>query len=347
MRGRGGAVVATVTLLSLVVASCGSTSRSGTPPASTTSSTTSAAPAAPATSAPGSSTTAPAGPHPGLASGTRTVATTFDGRARTFVLHVPTEVAAHPDRPVPLVVGLHGGGGSGTQFARNTGLDAEADRVGFVAAYPEGLAMPTRKGPSTRTWDAGICCPPANRLHLDDVGFVASVIADVEAATATDPARVVVAGHSNGAMLTWRIACERPDVLSAAVVVEGALTTATCTPSRGVNLVQIHGDADDHVPIGGGSGTESIVSVDYPSVADGQARWTTAERCGPPKTTTADHLTTTVWGGCADATTSTLIVIGGGSHAWPGADPSTVPPKASAPNPRLSATQAILNTIGR
>ena len=236
-------------------------------------------------------------------------------------------------------------GSRNAHFSRNSALSVQADRLGFVVAYPEGLPLSTARRGALRTWDAGACCPPANRQHPDDVGFVASVIGALEASTAIDPARVVVAGHSNGAMLTWRIACERPDVLSSAVVVEGALTVRTCAPTSGVRLVQIHGDADTHVPLAGGPGTESLVPVEYLSVAAEQAKWTTAERCGPSTTTKAAHLTTTVWSDCAGGTTSTLIVIAGGSHSWPGADPSTVGPNAVAPSTYLSATQVVVDAL--
>jgi polyhydroxybutyrate depolymerase len=41
--------------------------------------------------------------------------------------------------PAPLVVVLHGGFGNGAQAERAYGWDAEADRFGFVVAYPDGI----------------------------------------------------------------------------------------------------------------------------------------------------------------------------------------------------------------
>lgn len=55
---------------------------------------------------------------------------------RSFLLHVPPQAAA--GRPLPLVVGLHGGGGSHATFAAKTGFSALADREGFLVAYPDG-----------------------------------------------------------------------------------------------------------------------------------------------------------------------------------------------------------------
>ena len=96
--------------------------------------------------------------HPGLAAGTRTVSVDVGGTTRTYVLHVPPAVSAHPKTPVALVVALHGGLGNGTQLANTSQLDAEADRLGFVVAYPEGRLLTGAGGLTVRTWNGGGCC---------------------------------------------------------------------------------------------------------------------------------------------------------------------------------------------
>lgn len=279
--------------------------------------------------------------HPGLAAGTRTVTTSFGGSSRTYVLHVPASVAADPDVPVPLVIALHGGLGSGSQLATTSQLDREADEHGFVVAYPEGLLLPTKQGAMVRTWNAGGCCGPAAAAGVDDVGFVASVIGALSKATAIDPQRVVVGGHSNGAMLTWRLACERADVLSDAIVVEGTLMVPTCTPSRGVDLTQVHGDADTFVPLAGGVGN-GFSGADLASAAESQASWGAGQRCGPARRASGDHITYTRWAGCAGGTTTEQVVVLGGTHAWPGADPTASSGFLGAPSPHFSATQVFV-----
>lgn len=262
----------------------------------------------------------------------------FGGHARTYRLHVPEAVATHPDRAVPLVVALHGGGGNGAQLANTSQLDVEADRLGFVVAYPDGLLLARPTGVSIRTWNGGGCCAPAMSSGVDDVGFVAAIIEEIGAATAIDPGRVVVGGHSNGGILSWRIACERADVLAAAVIVEGSLERPTCTPSRGVDLVQVHGDADEFLPLEGGVGPKSFSGTGFTSAAASQALWTSAQGCGPGVASTSDHLAITTWPDCADDTESELVVIEGGTHAWAGADPARSADFLGEPSPFFSAT---------
>lgn len=270
---------------------------------------------------------------------------TIGGRARSYYLYVPTRVAARPNRAVPLAVALHGGLGSGAQLANTSQLNAEADRLGFVVAYPEGLLLRTPRGALVRTWDGGGCCAPAMGSGVDDVAFVATVIRRIRQATHIDREHVVVGGHSNGAILSWRMACERAGVLGSAVIVEGSLERPTCTPSRGVDLVQIHGDDDRFLPLAGGRGTQSLSQTDYTSAAESQALWTTAQGCGPATTNAEEHLTITTWADCADGTTTQLIVIAGGTHAWAGADPANSADFLGEPSLYFSATAAFTDAL--
>ena len=51
----------------------------------------------------------------------------WEGRARTWLLHVPPAVDRQPR---PLVIALHGAGGTGDTFAAETRFSAEADAHG-------------------------------------------------------------------------------------------------------------------------------------------------------------------------------------------------------------------------
>src|SRR5260370_18244035 len=62
---------------------------------------------------------------------------TVDGRQRSYLLHRP---AGGPGKPMGLVLVFHGGTETGADAARISGLDREADRAGFVVAYPNGRA---------------------------------------------------------------------------------------------------------------------------------------------------------------------------------------------------------------
>src|SRR4051812_30000520 len=57
------------------------------------------------------------------------------GVDRSYLLHLPDPL---PNKPLPLVVVLHGGGGSAESALKMTGFDAMADQAGFIVVYPNG-----------------------------------------------------------------------------------------------------------------------------------------------------------------------------------------------------------------
>ncbi len=245
--------------------------------------------------------------HEALAAGVSHASLQYGGEKRTYRVFVPPAIPAGTH--VPLLVGLHGGLGSGDRFAEKTGLEDLARQEKFVALFPDG---------NDGTWNAGGCCGKAARLQTDDVGFLAALITLIEQEAPIDPSRVFMTGHSNGAMMAFRFGCERAGLVKAIAPVAGSLEIPSCTPSRGVSVLAIHGDADQSHPIGGGQGADSIARVNFRSMAETMAMWTGAMKCAPPVTSVAGPLTTTDWKSCKDGTLARYIIIAGAGHPWPG-----------------------------
>ena len=239
--------------------------------------------------------------------GNATGSVTVDGTDRTYRLHVPPGLAS--GSAVPLLVALHGGGGSGAQFASASGFDAVADREGFVVVYPNGTG-------TIPTWNAGLCCGAAARDDVDDVAFISTLVEELAADLPIDPAKVVLTGHSNGSTMSYRLACELADDIVAIGVQAAPLTYEGCSPSRPVSVLHVHGANDANVPIDGGVGS-GVSGVDWPSVREGLDVMATAAGCAAePDEVVADGTTRTTWQGCAPATAVESIVVDQGAHAW-------------------------------
>ncbi len=174
-----------------------------------------------------------------------------DGSTRTYHLYVPRSL---PDRAVPLLVALHGGLGSGTQFEQNTDFDGLAEANRFIVVYPDGT--PTGYGPDRLVWNAGGCCgwAEASRNNVDDVAFIGALIGHLESTYRIDPHRVFVTGHSNGALLAFALACQLSPMVDAIAVQAGALMEPSCHPAAPVSVMEIHGTDDQNIPINGGRG---------------------------------------------------------------------------------------------
>jgi polyhydroxybutyrate depolymerase len=116
------------------------------------------------------------------------------GLTRTYIVRVPPRVSE--GRPLPVVLAFHGGGGTASGFKAYAGLDALADREGFVVVYPDGSG---RLGRRLLTWNAGGCCGYAAAQSVDDVGFTLAALRDVARNVSIDPARALL-GRSRAAV---------------------------------------------------------------------------------------------------------------------------------------------------
>lgn len=275
---------------------------------------------------------------PGWAAGDSQVTLCQDGAGRHALLHVP----AGAEEPVPLLLMLHGGGGDAAQFRASSGMDAVAGELGFAVLYAEGT--PAREGREARTWNAMACCGKAFEEGTDDVGFLGALLDGALERWPVDPARVGVAGHSNGAMMAYRLAAERSDVVTAAMPVAGAIggqvdedapVVTVPHPAHPVSVLAIHAQDDDHVPFEGGHGA---AAVDGPridlSVNDAMAFWRTADSVysDPVMEERAGGVVEWDQGPGARGTRIVLLVTEGG-HGWPGStrgfSPAPAEPDAS------------------
>jgi polyhydroxybutyrate depolymerase len=252
---------------------------------------------------------------------------TVDGLTRTYIAHVPPRVSE--GRPLPLVLAFHGGGGNASGFKAYAGLDALADREGFVVVYPDGSGRLSRR---LLTWNAGGCCGYAASQNVNDVAFTLAVVRDVARNVSIDPARVYATGHSNGAMMAYRLAVEASERIAAIAPVAGAMQAASFLPAREVPVLHVHSVDDPRALYRGGlgppfPGTQSRVT--HRAVETELGRWVAHDRC-PAEPRTVEQRTTPirggqahtasllVWGPCAGGAEVQLWKLTGAGHGWPG-----------------------------
>ncbi len=244
------------------------------------------------------------------------------GEKRTCHVFVPDEERTRR----ALVVVLHGGGGDGAHIQRITHFDTIAAREGFCVAYPDAVG---------NVWNSGGHAKAERDVphDADDTGFLALLIESLVAEHALDPARVFLAGASNGAMMCHRMACESSALVAGVGMVMGAIPAGvydTFAPTRPVPALFINGTEDPIVPWEGGTvrvGRQMRGQV--VSVAETVAFWVRhngaseqAEREWLPKQDNDGD--TRVWREVHHATGSganvVLYGVEGGGHTWPGGE---------------------------
>ena len=155
--------------------------------------------------------------------------------------------------------------------------------------------------------------------NVDDVGFIRAVIARVERQANIDARRIFATGMSNGAMMSWRLACEAPEIRAIAPVA-GTDNTPACKPSRPVPIIEFHAKDDDHVLFNGGYGDKSIAKVDFVSVPATQAKWVQLDRADPnaKRVLSAEGAHCDLHPAQPGGAPVELCVTDTGGHSWPG-----------------------------
>lgn len=236
------------------------------------------------------------------------------GLSRSYEGHLPAPSGAG----LPLVLVLHGGGGDGHGMRRLTGMDALAERAGFVVVYPDGYR---------KSWADGRGTTAAEQAGVDDVAFLRALIQHLVRQYGVDPKRVYAAGISNGGLMVGRLACELSDRIAAFAVVAATFPeslTLGCHPPRPVPILFIHGTLDPILPASGG--VPRFGAGGRLLSAEGAVEfWRGRDACTRPPVEARlidpvpDGTQTLLRGWvCAQGSRVLFYRVEGGGHTWPG-----------------------------
>lgn len=245
-----------------------------------------------------------------------------DGLRRTYLVHVGSSCST--EKPAPLVIVLHGGGGTGAGMVKLTNFNAIADREGFIVVYPDGV---------DRHWNdgRGVEWYRAHTENIDDLGFISTLIDELVAKLNVDVKRVYATGISNGGMMSYRLGCELSQRIAGIAPVTASISVNMAkvwSPSRPMPVLIIAGTADPLVPWDGGDirfGRRIFGTV--LSVPDTVKFWVEKNGCLAkpivirlPDTDPTDGTTVRkeVYASCRDGAEVVLYAVEGGGHTWAG-----------------------------
>jgi polyhydroxybutyrate depolymerase len=212
------------------------------------------------------------------------------GGVRPAEVKLPDQYrAVEPDlsKRHPLIVLLHGYGATGVLQDLYLRLSREANPRGYVVALPDGTLDSTGQ----RFWNATDACCDVGGTAPDDVAYVRDLVRQIVARYSVDPGRVYVVGHSNGAFLALRLACERAKQFAAVVSLAGATwaDASRCQPEAPIAVLTIHGTVDAVIGYGGGTiaRRSPMANVPYPSAAATIATFASRNGCESAATETS------------------------------------------------------------
>jgi polyhydroxybutyrate depolymerase len=241
--------------------------------------------------------------------------------ARNSIVYVPPGYDA--SRPTPVIVALHGRPGTGAGMASLTRLNAVADRHNFIVVYPDGLR---------NEWNSvGDLVGLEADYPQDDVRFLGDLVDDLRLDLNIDPNRQYITGFSNGAIMTYRMACSASDKFAAFAPVGGALYYDVRDACRGGTprpIAIFHGSADASVPYDGvvSRRNNEMMQVST-SVPDSIAYFVRRNGCSEVSQRTDIPQSGASPGAqvirfdqadCDNGADVRFYLINGGGHQWPG-----------------------------
>jgi len=184
------------------------------------------------------------------------------GRPRTYLLLVPPSYDGHT--PLPLVLEMHGSGGTAANQMATSKFAMLGEREGFIVASLQAAGEGNR-------WNV-----PVTSDRPDDVQYVSDVIDDVARRVCTDEHRVYATGFSGGARMSSLLGCKLGNRIAAIAPMSGLRWPGPCE-GRAVPVFSVHGlvdpqnTYDGHIASRGGEWVESV--------PEALAGWAKHNRC--------------------------------------------------------------------
>jgi polyhydroxybutyrate depolymerase len=208
------------------------------------------------------------------------------------------------------------------------GFNKLADKDGFIIVYPDGIEL---------NWNDGRMDEEANdrahRENIDDVGFISALIDTMIIDYNIDPKRVYITGISNGAIMSYRLACELSEKIAAIAPVDGSISYLMfpeCSPSRPVSVLAINNLNDPLVPYEGGDINGKIRRIKLGkvlSVNESVEFWVNRNKCSTNPVVTEEpdrdpgdgtRVIRKHYPDGIEGSEVILYSVEGGGHTWPG-----------------------------
>jgi polyhydroxybutyrate depolymerase len=221
----------------------------------------------------------------------------------SYELALPDGGIASP----PVVMFLHGAGGTGAKAMKNKRLMNALLSRGYAVVAPTG-SRKFRNSPGFvwnffPDWDG-----------RDETQFLKDVADDAAKRFDLDRDRVLLAGFSAGAFMVTYLACDAPDAFAAYAPVSGGFWRPQPEMCIGpVRLFQTHGWSDKTVPLEGrvlGNGR-----FEQGDIFAGLELWRATNECdgqNPKSTSKTGDFMRRKWSDCADGSALEMALFSGG-----------------------------------
>ncbi|WP_282154234.1 alpha/beta hydrolase family esterase [Ruegeria atlantica] len=222
---------------------------------------------------------------------------------------------ALPDewRGGPVVMHLHGYGGSGAKVLKNKQFVEAFTARGYAFVAPTALPWLEGKPADWSVRDGWITYPRS------DVRFLRDVLADLVTRANVNPDQVLLTGFSRGGSMVWEVACLAPDLVRGYAPASGGFWLPMTEECLGpVHMLHTHGFADKVVPLEGRSihNEEFDITITQADVWEGLALWRRRNEC--QHNATENEVTANLWRKRWECEHGSLeLFLHDGGHGYP------------------------------
>jgi polyhydroxybutyrate depolymerase len=272
--------------------------------------------------------------------------------AAAEVLHVVTGQGAREAivlpvqrTPAPTVIVLHGATATAEHTAQSSGFAEAAAAQGFASVFPQGI---------NRQWNDG---REGRTSAVDDVDFLYRLVEELIRRGVADPARLYLAGISNGGMMTFRMLCESAELFAGAATIIANMPADIgehCALRKPMRTVMFNGTADPLVPYDGGAvgfaGKRGVVwGAERTAEFIAQANQCAGAEIAPLPAAASRkpvYVTRLAWEHCRGGASVTLYRLEGGGHQVPGR-PAFLPGLLGLSSHEVRAAETALAFLAR
>jgi polyhydroxybutyrate depolymerase len=236
----------------------------------------------------------------------------YDGLTRNYIVFLPQNYQPN----MPVVFNLHGYTDYAYWQMEYTAMNDVADTAGFIVVYPDAIPPGFNTGLIIPGW-------PPLPTYVDDVGFISALIDTLKARYDIDMKRVYSCGYSNGAIMTFKLACQLGHRFAAGASVSGVLidpVASNVNLNHSFPILMCHGTDDQTINYNGGPEPMNwSVEQTLNFFIQNNNCLITPHTILIPDTCTTDYciIQKTSYTDCADSVQVVLYKVIYGGHSWP------------------------------
>jgi polyhydroxybutyrate depolymerase len=189
--------------------------------------------------------------------------------------------------------------------------------AGYAVAYMNGSSR--RGGDNLRTWNAAHCCAYAQRKKINETAYADAAIEALDRRLGIDRSRIFLAGHSNGAMLSYRLAGAMKVTPRGIAPISGAIFADQPDVPDRTSVFMYHAVDDEVLSYSGNPDDKAERWRTEPHLGflKAEAKLAELKSCGPGAATPAPEGLSVTTRQCAGGSVLIASTATSGGHEWP------------------------------